>query len=111
VQVSQDGVEREVSKLGPGEFFGEMGLLTGEPRTATIVAESDVECYRVGKEEFQQLLEDRPALAEEVASVLARRRLSLDAARENLTTQYPSDTVSLAAGELLRRMRSFFALK
>ncbi len=111
VRVSQDGAEREVSRLGAGDFFGEMGLLTGEPRTATVVAETDVECYRVGKEEFQQLLVDRSALAEEVADILARRRLGLDAARENLTTQYPSDTVSLATGELLRRMRSFFALK
>jgi len=111
VRVAQDGAEREISQLGAGDFFGEMGLLTGEPRTATVVAQTDVECYRVGKEEFQQLLEDRPPLAEEVADILARRRLSLNAARENLTAQYPSDTVSLAAGELLKRMRSFFGLK
>jgi small-conductance mechanosensitive channel/CRP-like cAMP-binding protein len=110
VRVARDGAEREVSTLGAGDFFGEMGLLTGEPRTATVVAQSDVDCYRVGKEQFQELLQKRPRLAEEVARVLARRRVGLDATREDLDAKDEHARVSMAASELVKRMRGFFGL-
>src|SRR5512138_2481812 len=42
VRVSKDGVEREVARLHAGSFFGEMSLLTGARRTATVVAVTDV---------------------------------------------------------------------
>src|SRR2546423_5254012 len=51
VRVSVDGkLSETIATLHGGDFFGEMGMMTGEPRTATVVALSDGECYRVDKD-------------------------------------------------------------
>ena len=60
VQIGVLGASKEVATLGDGQFFGEMSLMTGESRTATVVAKTDVECYVVDKEAFQR---DRPGEA------------------------------------------------
>ncbi|HYZ40419.1 MAG TPA: ATP-binding cassette domain-containing protein, partial [Stellaceae bacterium] len=44
--------DREVARLGPGNFFGEVALISGEPRNATVVAQSEVDTYVLGKTEF-----------------------------------------------------------
>ena len=48
--------DHEVARLGPGDFFGEVALISGEPRNATIVAESGVDAYALGKTDFQTAL-------------------------------------------------------
>ncbi|MCE5333122.1 MAG: cyclic nucleotide-binding domain-containing protein [Desulfobacteraceae bacterium] len=58
-----DEVERELSVLGAGESFGEMGLLTGEARTASVEALSEAHLIYLTKEQFDQLLEDCPAVS------------------------------------------------
>jgi len=49
-----------------GTVLGEMALMTGDARTATVVAKTDVECWRLDRGSFQQLLQTRPEIAEEV---------------------------------------------
>ncbi|MFN7134410.1 MAG: cyclic nucleotide-binding domain-containing protein, partial [Myxococcales bacterium] len=88
VRVTGDGgLEKEVAQLGAGSFFGEMSLLTGEPRAATVVALSDVECFRLDKDAFQTLLLKRPELAEHVADELTRRRSELLAGGDGARAQ------------------------
>jgi putative ABC transport system ATP-binding protein len=48
--------DREVARLGPGDFFGEVSLITGEPRNATVVAQNAVETYVLGKTDFEAAL-------------------------------------------------------
>ena len=48
------------ARCTPGEFFGEMALITGEARTATVMAKTDVECYRLDRASFQELLLGAP---------------------------------------------------
>ena len=84
VRVSEGGVEREVAKLGPATVFGEMSLLTGARRSATVVAETDVECFRLEKTAFQKVIEGRPELVTHFAETLARRGAELRAAREGI---------------------------
>jgi small-conductance mechanosensitive channel/CRP-like cAMP-binding protein len=110
VRVHHEDMEREVATLGEGQFFGEMGLLTGEVRTATVVAAAEVECYRLGKDTFRELVQVRPEIAEEVASELARRRTELLAARDDLDAEARREHERQTANDLLRRMRSFFSL-
>ena len=55
IRLSVDGAEREVATLRAGQFFGEMALLTGEARTATVVALTDVECYRLDGKSFREI--------------------------------------------------------
>ena len=48
--------EHEVARLGPGDFFGEVALISGEPRNATVVALGEIEAYVLGKTDFQTAL-------------------------------------------------------
>jgi hypothetical protein len=59
-----EGERRLLTRLPPGQVFGEMGLMTGAPRSATVVAATDVECYRLDKASFEDIIRERPALAE-----------------------------------------------
>jgi len=75
------GSPRVIGKVGAGEIFGEMALLTGEARSATVIAKTDVECYRLDRASFQELLNSRPELAEEVQRVMGPRHTDLEKAR------------------------------
>jgi CRP-like cAMP-binding protein len=64
----------EVGKmLAPGEFFGELALLDGEPRSLTVEAETDVLALRVGRTEFLRMLKDEPSVSLKLLQELARR--------------------------------------
>ena len=54
------GAPQVIGTLQAGQFFGEMALLTGDARAATVVAKTDVECYRLDRASFQELLAGRP---------------------------------------------------
>lgn len=111
VRVSREGSEKftVVKTLGPGDFFGEMGLLTGEPRTATVVAVGETRCYRLDRAGFADILERRPEIAGAIAELLAKRRVELSAAKQNLGGK---DAVGLKAEQqnLLSKIRDFFKL-
>jgi small-conductance mechanosensitive channel/CRP-like cAMP-binding protein len=107
VRTGSPGAEDEVAQLSGGEFFGEMSLLTGAPRSATIVALTDVECYRLDAEAFRRLLERRPDLAEKVAAALSDRRTGLIAKQRPSMGQHASD---LSQRDLLDKIRQFFGL-
>lgn len=62
-----------LTSLGPGEIFGEMSLLTGEPRSATVVACTPMELYKLNQENFGQVLASSPYLAWALSRTLARR--------------------------------------
>jgi len=64
---------REVSSLGEREVFGEMALLDPAPRSATVQAASDVRVLRIHREEFAEVLAERPEVARGVIQVLVRR--------------------------------------
>jgi CRP/FNR family cyclic AMP-dependent transcriptional regulator len=60
-------------QLHPGEFFGEMSLLDGEPRSATIVATTDLRLLIVDRSHFWQLLDETPDLIRRMLTILSRR--------------------------------------
>jgi small-conductance mechanosensitive channel len=103
------GAPRVVNTLHAGQFFGEMGLLAGEARYATVIAKTDVECYRLDKSSFQGLLLSRPQIAEEVSRIVGSRRGDLDQAREAF-----AGTRAATPGQpvdLLAKIRRFFGLR
>ena len=110
VRVAIDGVSRQVGSLQGGDYFGEMGLMTGEPRSATVIAQTDVKCYRLGKEAFKDILRRRPELAEDISATLARRRVGLDAARQEASEEGLRDRVKTTQKAFLHCMRDFFGL-
>jgi small-conductance mechanosensitive channel/CRP-like cAMP-binding protein len=111
VRVAADGnVSERLATLGTGDFFGEMGMMTGEPRTATVIALSDIECYRLDKEAFHDILKSRPEIAENISEILARRRVELEAAREDLNEEAKLQRMRHHQGDLLHRIKGFFRL-
>jgi CRP-like cAMP-binding protein len=70
--------EREVAVLGPGDFFGEMALLDGGPRTATVVAITDLVVDVMSHQEFDRVLTESPHVARAVLTGLARRLREAD---------------------------------
>lgn len=61
------------SQLQPGDFFGEMSLLDGEPRSATIVATTDLRLLIVDRSHFWRLLDETPDLIRGILTILSRR--------------------------------------
>lgn len=110
VQVAVNGKSEKVATLCEGDFFGEMGMMTGEPRRATVIAQSDVLCYRLDKDSFQDILRSRPEIAEDISHVLARRRVELEAIREELNEEAIRLRMQHAQNALLNRIREFFRL-
>jgi small-conductance mechanosensitive channel/CRP-like cAMP-binding protein len=111
VRIAVNGnLNKKVADLRAGDFFGEMGLMTGEPRLATVIAMTDAECYRLDKQGFQDILQHRPEVAGDISHVLARRRVELEAVREGLNEEAKRQRMSHAQGDLLRRIRDFFTL-
>ncbi len=60
--VDPQGIEQEVDRLGPGDCFGQTSLLLGEPRDATVEVMKDTVLLSVAKDEFDKLLDARPAM-------------------------------------------------
>jgi CRP-like cAMP-binding protein len=110
VTAEDAAVSKTVATLHAGDFFGEMGLMTGEPRSATVVATTNVECYRLDQEAFMDILRRRPQIAEDISHMLAHRRHELDAAREGLNEETMRLHMRGTEHDLLHRIRRFFAL-
>lgn len=111
VRVAVDGHPgREVARLEAGNFFGEMSLMTGAPRSATVVALTSVECFRLDKAAFHEILRERPELADRVAELLAKRRIQLVATKEELDADAVRRRLAAAKHDLLGSIRRFFGL-
>ena len=65
-------------RLRPGEFFGEMSLIDGEPRSATVKAETELRLLVISRAHFWQLLKDVPELTEKMLVTLSRRVRELE---------------------------------
>ncbi len=106
VQIGVLGAFKEVATLSDGQFFGEMSLMTGAMRAATVVAKTDVECYIVDKEAFQEILQEKPELAGIISDILARRELALG--------EMPAQSVVPTAAQksqLMTKIGAFFGIK
>lgn len=72
--VTEQEKEIRVGLISPGTFFGEMSLLTGEKRTATIKAECESVAYEIGKESIEKIIKARPEVLNEIAEVVTERQ-------------------------------------
>ncbi len=109
VRIGSGREEREVATLRAGQFFGEMSLMTGEARTATVVAATDLVTYRVTKPAFQAILRETPAIADQIAEVLVQRKSALSAARDERDDQR-RNRMQTAKQDLLGKIRGFFGI-
>ena len=113
VFVERNGAPREVAGLASGDCFGEMSLLTGEERSATVVAATDCEVVEITKEVLAKSLQENPSLAQQLSQLLARRQMETEGALANLAaTDQAASTVKETkyAENFLEKLRKFFQL-
>lgn len=70
-EVSVHGEQRRT--IGPGDWFGEVALLTGSNRTATITAKTDLHCYGLTPWDFRPLVESNPSIAWKLLQSMAQK--------------------------------------
>ena len=80
VRLEEPGNDRPIRELHEGDAFGELAVLTGRPRSATVRALTAVEAFSLGVDEFQRLMERYPRLREAVDAEVAERHAALEAA-------------------------------
>jgi CRP-like cAMP-binding protein len=105
------GESAVVATLGPGNFFGEMSLLTGAARTASIHVKEDAEFIVIDKESFGTTLVHNPPIAESLSHILSERQAGLDAERERLDAAGLARHKKDVSGRMLSKIRDFFGLK
>jgi CRP-like cAMP-binding protein len=105
--VTVAGTEGEVARLRAGDVLGEMSLLTGEARNATVTAATDCELFEIDAEGFRGVVLANPGMLETITSVTASRQGELDRHREaNTAAASAADTRQ----SLLNRVRQFLRL-
>jgi small-conductance mechanosensitive channel/CRP-like cAMP-binding protein len=105
VQISENGHPRTVATLSDGDFFGEMALFTGEPRTANVIALEETEVLEIGHAAMKNVFDTNPDLVESLSFVMAERRKGLIAQASN-----DSDSHDVSAG-ILSSIKRFFGIK
>jgi CRP/FNR family cyclic AMP-dependent transcriptional regulator len=80
----EEGREIILAWLGPGEFFGEMGLIDGSARSASVVAVENCELLAIGKQEFQRCMQENFQVAQKLMQILVRRLREADRNIESL---------------------------
>ena len=113
VEVSKElgGVRRTLARLMEGQFFGEMALLTGERRAATVMAATDVDLFTLDKTGFHDIIAANPAIAVDISTILSERREALNQAAGDLTAPFqPTASRGELKARILDRMRGYFGL-
>jgi small-conductance mechanosensitive channel/CRP-like cAMP-binding protein len=105
------GPKTLLTTLEAGSVFGEMGMMTGEPRQATVIAKTYVECFRLDKAGFEDVIRSRPEIADGLAHILAERRHQLDQTRSDLKAQSDEQALARSHQDILGRIRRFFSLE
>lgn len=105
VQIPENNYQRTINHLKANDFFGEMSLLTGQPRTATVIAEEETEVLQIKKTALKPLFENNPALMESICEIVEERRVLLlqDFQDQRESTLEPTRGV-------LASIRSFFGI-
>jgi small-conductance mechanosensitive channel/CRP-like cAMP-binding protein len=104
VQVNENGRPRTVATLNEGDFFGEMALFTGEPRTANVVALEETEVLEIGHAAMKRVFDTNPDLVESLSFIIAERRQGLASQADSSAPEVDS-----SAG-LLSAIKRFFGL-
>ena len=104
VQVSENGRPRTVATLNEGDFFGEMALFTGEPRTANVLALEETEVLEIGHAAMKRVFDTNPDLVESLSFIMAERRQGL----ASQTDDSAANTHSTAG--ILSAIKRFFGI-
>ena len=110
VFVSKNGSRIRVATLGAGHCFGEMSLLTGEPRSATVRADGDCYVMEIGKPVMAELLRDAPSYLEKLSELLGQRKMETEGILKEVPTGEHDLKQRQYTATFLNRLRTFFEL-
>jgi len=111
VSVSKNGSTIQVATLGAGDCFGEMSLLTGEPRSATVRADGDCYVMEIGKPVMAEVLRAAPSCLEKLSELLAQRKMETEGiVKEAASTDERASKQRQYTLTFLNRLRTFFQL-
>jgi small-conductance mechanosensitive channel len=107
---TEAGVRKSVAILHAGDFFGEMSLLTGEPRSASLKALEESECYRLDRKAFEDILHGRPEIAHYLSELLARRKVEIEAVRHDLDAAARAAMIQHQQQSIFAKIHKLFGL-
>ena len=111
VSVSKNGHSIPVATLKEPDCFGEMSLLTGERRTATVRAQTDCQVMEIGKPVMAELLRASPDCLDRLSDLLAKRKMETEGLLKEAVPQGQSASKeSEYRATFLRRLQTFFEL-
>ena len=111
VSILRNGTGIRLGVLRSGDCFGEMSLLTGEPRSATIRAENDCEVLEISKEAMAEVLRSSPQCLTQLSELLARRKLENEGIVKNATQPHDQEVKEREyRASILQRLRAVFEL-
>ena len=108
VTLDNGGRARTIGQLQAGSFFGEMSLLAGEPRTATVRAVTDLTVLRIDREAFREIIAADPALLGPLSEIVTGRQSAQQEHRRLAGIAAPE--VGQQARQLRERIKAFFGL-
>ena len=108
VRVHQARRSSTVASLQRGQFFGEMSLLTGEPRSATVVATTPLRVVSIGKMALSRVVQKDGDLVGRISEVVAQRQVELAATKERLSREGAAVTLGSQKHSLMARIQQFF---
>src|SRR3984893_15288461 len=111
VSISKNGSTIPVASLRAGDCFGEMSLLTGEPRSATVRAERDCYVMEIGKTVMSEIIHETPECLQQLSEILAERRLNTEnVLKDNAPASEQAAKEKEYRATFLKRLKTFFSL-
>jgi CRP-like cAMP-binding protein len=108
VFADHEDTEVRVGQIVPGQFFGEMSMLTGEKRSATITAASETIAYEITKQAVSALLASRPSLVEVMSEAVAERQLRNVETLAEASREEQEEEKRTMTRQVMEKMRAFF---
>jgi CRP-like cAMP-binding protein len=107
VQIPEKTYQKTIKTLKENDFFGEMSLLTGEPRTANVIAFEESEVLRIDKAGLKPIFESNPVLVQTISELIEERRAALQKTEEEAEEQ----AEAAQRKGVMTSIRSFFGIK